>query len=73
VVLANQPTYPQSRTYVLKLHSDAVPEAGHVSGVIENLTTGERFRFVNGEELIAILAGESRDSVDSNHPTTGIP
>jgi hypothetical protein len=73
MVLANKPTYPQSRTYVLKLHCDALPESGHVSGVIENLTTGKRFPFVNGQELIAILAGEPRDSVDANHPSAGTP
>jgi hypothetical protein len=73
VVLANQPTYPQSRTYVLKLRCDAVPESGHVSGVIENLTTGKRLRFVNGQELIAILEGESRDSANSNPPTADTP
>jgi hypothetical protein len=61
MVLANQPTYPQSRAYVLKLHCDAAPAEGQVSGLIENIATGKRFVFSSAEELIATLV---RDAVD---------
>jgi len=61
VVLANQPTYPQSRAYVLKLHCDAAPAEGRLNGLIENIATGKRFVFSSAEELIATLV---RDAVD---------
>ena len=61
MVLANQPTYPQSRAYVLKLHCDAAPAEGQLSGFIENIATGKRFVFSSAEELIATLV---RDAVD---------
>jgi hypothetical protein len=59
VVLANQPTYPQSRAYVLKLHCDAALAEGQVSGLIEHVATGRRFAFSNAEELIATLVSDS--------------
>jgi hypothetical protein len=61
MVLANQPTYPQSRAYVLKLHCDAAPAEGRLSGLVENIATGKRFAFSNAEELIATLV---RDALD---------
>jgi len=66
VVLAKQPTYSQSRTYVLKLHCDAAPAEGRLSGLIENVATSQRFAFSNSEELIAALV---RDALDLSTQT----
>ncbi|HTX25053.1 MAG TPA: hypothetical protein VMD03_10385 [Steroidobacteraceae bacterium] len=66
MVLANQPTYPQSRAYVLKLHCDAAPAEGRFSGLIENVATGKRVVFSNAEELIATLV---RDAIDLSTQT----
>jgi hypothetical protein len=81
VVLANQPAYPQSRAYVLKLHCDAAPAEGQVSGLIENVATGKRFVFSNAEELIATLVRDALDlstqtdatSADSTRQSNGAP
>jgi hypothetical protein len=70
VVLANQPTYPQSRAYVLKLHCDAAPAEGQVSGLIENVATGKRFVFTNAEELIATLVRDSLDLSNETDPSS---
>ena len=66
MILASQPTYPHSRTYVLKLHCDAVPAEGHFIGLLENVATGKRFGFSNAEELIAALV---RDALASSTQT----
>jgi hypothetical protein len=55
VILSAHPSYPNARTYVLKLHRDARPEAGRVIGVLENVSTGERFVFGSVDELVACL------------------
>lgn len=54
--LATQPSYPNARAYVLKLHRDTCPGNGTFTGRIENVTTGESFVFESAEELIAALA-----------------
>ncbi len=56
MILAVQPSYPNSRAYVLKLHRDAHPASGKFVGRIENVTTGEQFLFGSAEELLACLA-----------------
>jgi hypothetical protein len=55
VILATHPNYPNARTYVLKLHRDAQPEAGRMIGLLENVSTGERFVFGSVDELLACL------------------
>jgi len=56
MILAMQPSYPNSRAYVLKLHRDARPATGRFVGRLENVTTGEQFAFDSIEELLACLA-----------------
>jgi len=55
MVLNAQPTYPTSRSYVLKLHRDAALAEGRLIGRLENLWTGEHFDFASAEELLACL------------------
>jgi hypothetical protein len=42
--------YPSRRTYVLKVRSDAKPDA--IAGRLENLVTGQQQDFASGQELI---------------------
>ena len=42
--------YPSRRTYVLKVRSDAKPDA--LAGRLENLVTGQQQEFASGQELI---------------------
>jgi hypothetical protein len=49
-------TYPSRRAYVVKLRSDATPDA--LAGQIENLVTGRQREFTSGGDL---LGGIERD------------
>jgi hypothetical protein len=42
--------YPSRRTYVLKVRSDAKPDA--LAGRLENLVTGQQQEFASGQEMI---------------------
>ena len=50
MVLNPESKYPNRRAYVLKLRSDASPEA--LAGRLENLVTGARLEFASGHELL---------------------
>lgn len=52
--LKSESTYPSRRTYVLKLRSDAGPNA--LAGRLENLVTGGQREFVSGAELLDSIA-----------------
>ena len=57
--------YPSRRTYVLKVSSDAKPDA--LAGCVENLVTGASRDFATGEELLDSLvrdlaAGNAKDA-----------
>lgn len=52
--LKSEATYPSRRTYVLKLRSDAGPNA--LAGRLENLVTGGQREFVSGAELLDSIA-----------------
>ena len=56
MILATHPSYPNTRAYVLKLHRDATPGTGDITGRVENVTTGESFTFDGVEELLECLA-----------------
>jgi len=48
--------YPSRRTYVVKLRSDAQPDA--LAGRLENLVTGEQREFGSGDELLDSIADD---------------
>ena len=48
--------YPSRLTYVVKLRSDATPDA--LAGRLENLVTGTRRDFSCGRELLESIAAE---------------
>lgn len=56
MVLNPESKYPNRRAYVLKLRSDATPEA--FAGRLENLVTGRQFEFASARELLRSLARE---------------
>ena len=59
MTLSMHPQYPTTRSYVLKLHRDAMPQLGKVAGRLENLTSGHCFDFSNAEQLLACLAQDA--------------
>mgnify|MGYP003404522841 CR=1 FL=1 len=50
MMLNQQTKYPSRRTYVLKVRSDAKPDA--LAGRLENIVTGRQREFASGEELL---------------------
>ena len=50
--------YPSHRTYVVKVRSDATPEA--LAGRLENLVTGKQLEFAAGHELLDSIARDLR-------------
>ncbi|WP_248745752.1 hypothetical protein [Pseudomonas sp. MWU12-2037] len=56
MVLNPESKYPNRRTYVLKLRSDAAP--GGLAGRLENLVTGRQCEFSSVEELSASIADD---------------
>ena len=62
MTLKSESTYPTRRSYVLKLRSDAGPDA--LAGRLENLVTGGQREFVSGAELLDSIARDLQTSVD---------
>jgi hypothetical protein len=54
MTLNSRTTFPNSRTYVLKLHRDARPT--QLFGRLESLASGQQCTFADGAELLACLA-----------------
>jgi len=54
MTLDPEPKYPNRRAYVVKVRSDAKPDA--LAGCVENLVTGASRDFATGEELLDSLA-----------------
>ena len=54
MVLNPESKYPNRRAYVLKLRSDARPDA--LAGRIENLATGQQLEFASAQQLLESLA-----------------
>jgi hypothetical protein len=52
MALNPQPNHPSSGSYVLKLHRDADPRQGRLSGRIEHIVSGEHHDFASSPELI---------------------
>ena len=59
--LKTQASYPQTKSFVLKLHRDAAPAEGRLIGRLEHVATGKQLNFNNAEELIACLAACATD------------
>jgi hypothetical protein len=48
--------YPSTRSYVLKIHRDAVPAQGRLFGRLESLSSGHQYLFETADELLACIA-----------------
>jgi hypothetical protein len=60
MTLKSESTFPSRRTYVLKLRSDAGPNA--LAGRLENLVTGGQREFVSGQALLESIASDLQTS-----------
>ena len=58
MVLHTQPSYPQSRAYVLQLHRDATAPAGALLGRIVHIASGSSSEFATGADLLAWLTAQ---------------
>lgn len=54
--------YLSRRTYVLKVRSDANPDA--LAGRLENVVTGRSREFASGRELLDSIAGDLQASAE---------
>jgi hypothetical protein len=50
--------HPASRSYVLKLHREAIPSKELIRGRLENMATGWVCNFTTGDELLACLTAD---------------
>lgn len=55
MTLNPHPTYPSVGHYVLRLHQQAHPQAGRLTGRIQHVTSGEFVDFACNEDLLAWL------------------
>ena len=62
MTLNREPKYPNRRAYVLKLRSDAKPDA--LAGRLENLVTGRQREFASSHELLDSIASDLEASAD---------
>jgi len=61
--LKREPRYPSRRAYVLKVRSDAAPDA--LAGRLEDLVTGIQLEFESGHELLQSIASDLDVSGDA--------
>jgi hypothetical protein len=66
MVLSTDSSYPNRRTYVVKLRSDATPEA--LVGRLENLVTGRQGEFTSAHELLGLIVGDVLVSASADTP-----
>ena len=60
--LNQQTKYPSRRAYVLKVRSDAKPDA--LAGRLENIVTGQQRDFASSEELLDSIANDLKAAAD---------
>ena len=53
MILRTETQYPNRRTYVLRLRSDAAPRS--LTGRLENLVSGEQREFASAAELVELI------------------
>ena len=70
MALNSETKYPNRRTYVLKVRSDAMP--GALAGRLENVVTGRQRDFASDRELVESLATDLRESAAERPPDDGV-
>ncbi len=63
----SEPKYSNRRAYVLKLRSDAKPDA--IAGRLENLATGHQSEFASGPELLASITDDITSVATDSAPS----
>jgi len=66
MALDTRSKYPTRRAYVLKVRSDAKPDA--LAGRLENLVTGQQREFASGRELLHSIASDLQANADEPSP-----
>jgi len=56
MTLNSKSKYPSRRAYVLKVRSDAKPDA--LVGRLENIVTGQQREFASGQDLVESIASD---------------
>jgi hypothetical protein len=64
MALDRESRYPNRRTYVVKVRSDAKADA--IAGRLENLVTGRSHEFASGAELLDSIARDLEASVEKS-------
>jgi hypothetical protein len=64
MALKREPKYSSRRAYVVKIRSDAKPDA--LSGRLENFVSGRQFEFASGHELLDSIARDLKSSADES-------
>ena len=58
MILNVNASYPSTHAYVVKLHRDCGPDAGHLAGRLEHVSSGRTLPFHSADELIACLLSD---------------
>jgi hypothetical protein len=59
MTLSNDPEYPSRRAYVVKVRSDATPNA--LVGRLESLVSGRRYEFTSAQDLVRLIEDDLRE------------
>ncbi len=66
MILNADSKYPTRRAYVVKVRSDATPDA--LAGRLENLVTGRRCEFTSARELLRLITRDIVEPATSSDP-----
>ncbi len=66
MILNADSKYPTRRAYVVKVRSDATPDA--LAGRLENLVTGRRCEFTSARELLRLIIGDIVEPATPSDP-----
>lgn len=67
MTLNPHPNFPSAGCYVLKLHRDALPRQGRLSGRLEHIVSGDSVDFDNGTDLLAWLLCHATAALPDTH------
>jgi hypothetical protein len=59
MVLDARASLPSARSYVVKLHRDALPQQGQLRGRLKHIASGDHVDFESADELLAWLTGHA--------------
>ena len=66
MILNADSKYPTRRAYVVKVRSDATPDA--LAGRLENLVTGRRCEFTSARELLHLIISDIIEPATPRRP-----